>query len=70
MIVEFLRQHYHIPPGRVLDLAGGVADVLVKRGVARPVAQPEPVAEAPAAVAPPEPVATAPTPPKPAKKAK
>lgn len=66
MLVEFVRQHLHFAPGRVVDLAGGVADTLIRRGVARPAAvaatPPAPPTDPPA-TPPEEPPATPPAPP-------
>lgn len=45
MRIEFVTDYQSHPAGQILDLAGGVADVLVRRGIARPA----PVAEAGAA---------------------
>lgn len=33
--VEFIKQYLTFPPGAVAELASGVVDVLVKRGIAR-----------------------------------
>lgn len=36
MLVEFVKPYGVFLPGRVADLTGGVADVLLRRGIARP----------------------------------
>lgn len=64
MVVEFVKPHGVFLPGRVVDLAGGVADVLLRRGVVRlpaPVAGVVPDApEPPAVIEPPKPPAPKP----------
>lgn len=36
MLVEFLKEWQVYRPGQVATLAGGVADALIRRGIARP----------------------------------
>lgn len=61
MRIEFVTDYQSHPAGQILDLAGGVADVLVRRGIARPAPIAETAPEPPAEV--PEPPAEVPPPP-------
>jgi hypothetical protein len=43
VLIEFLRPHGVYRPGQTTDqIEGGVADVLFRRGIARPAGQPAP----------------------------
>jgi hypothetical protein len=67
MRIEFVRVYQQFGPGKILDIGDGHAEVLIRRGIAKPA----PVAEIPAATPPEQPPAAPPPPaPKPAKKGK